>query len=295
MHRRQALIILLPAIAAVASAASAAEFTGASAFEFTRKAVAFGPRPPNSEANAKQRAWIIATAKSFGAQIEEDRFTASTPLGPMPMVNVIAKFPGTSRRIIAITGHCDTKMMPGANFVGANDGGASTGLLLELARALSGRPRKDDVWLVWFDGEEAIGQWSDTDGLHGSRHLAQKWSRDNTLGRIQALINVDMIGDKNLGILRESNSNPKVRQIVWESAQSLGYGRYFLSVDAPIEDDHMPFVRLGVPAVDLIDFDYGPGHSWWHTPQDTLDKLSPNSLEVTGRTVMDAIRRLEAR
>jgi glutaminyl-peptide cyclotransferase len=183
--------------------------------------------------------------------------------------------------------------MPGMLFVGANDGGSSTGLLLELARSLAAGRRKDDLYLVWFDGEEAIAQWSSTDGLHGSRHLAERWQKDGTLARIKALINVDMIGDRDLGIVRESGSAASLQRQVWMIAQSVGYGKYFLDLPTWIEDDHAPFVRLGVNAIDLIDFDYGPNHSWWHTDQDTLDKLSPTSFEVVGRVVTETIRQLE--
>jgi Zn-dependent M28 family amino/carboxypeptidase len=287
MHRRQALLILT-----LAAASGGADFSGPSAFEFTRKVVSFGPRPVHSLAIERLRAWMLATLARTGARIEQDRFTAATPIGPVPMVNVIARFAGVSGRAIVISGHYDTKILP--EFAGANDGGSSTGLLLEFARALAGQKRRDDVWLVWFDGEEAVSQWSATDGLYGSRHLAERWSSDGTLGRIRALINVDMIGDRDLGILEESNSSPELRKLVREAAREKGFERHFLNREGYIEDDHIPFVRRGVPAVDLIDFDYGPNHRWWHTPQDTMDKLDPRSFEAVGRTVLEVVRRLEA-
>jgi Zn-dependent M28 family amino/carboxypeptidase len=243
----------------------------------------------------KQRGWIFATLRRLGVTVQEDRFMAATPDGPMTMVNMIAKFPGVSGRVVVISGHYDTKIMPGINFVGANDGGSSSGLLLEMARTLSAMQRRDEVWLVWFDGEEAVREWTGSDSLYGSRRLAAKWLADGTAQRIRALINVDMIGDRDLGILQESNSTPWLRQLVWQSAQSLGYGRHFLNVQVPIEDDHAPFLRAGIPALDLIDFDYGPNNSWWHTAQDTMDKLSPRSFEAVGRTLVEAIRRLESR
>jgi Zn-dependent M28 family amino/carboxypeptidase len=271
-----------------------AEFSGNNAFEFTRKMVSFGPRTPGSPGMDKQRGWILATLRRLGVTVQEDRFMAATPDGPMTMVNMIAKFPGTSGRIVVISGHYDTKIIPGIRFVGANDGGSSTGLLLELARTLSTQQRRDEVWLVWFDGEEAVREWTSVDSLYGSRRLAAKWAADGTAARIRALINVDMIGDRNLGILQESNSTPWLRQLVWQAAQSLGYGRHFLPMQAPIEDDHVPFLRVGIPALDLIDFDYGPNNSWWHTAQDTMDKLSPQSFEAVGRTLVEAIRRLES-
>jgi Zn-dependent M28 family amino/carboxypeptidase len=209
------------------------------------------------------------------------------------MKNIVARFKGTSGRAIAITGHYDTKKMSGVNFVGANDGGSSAGLLLEMARALTGRPRKDDVYLVWFDGEEAIAEWSETDGLYGSRHLAKKWYDDGTAGRLKALINVDMTGDKDLGILPVANSSETLRRLVWQTAGDLGYGRYFLDQGGYIDDDHMPFYKQGVNALDLIDYDYGPRNSYWHTDKDTMDKLSAHSFEVVGSVLLETIRRLE--
>jgi Zn-dependent M28 family amino/carboxypeptidase len=288
MHRSKILtaILLVPTL-------TAADFSGKSAFDYTGKAVAFGARPPNSAAIRKLEAYIRAEAARLGWQLIPDPFTATTPLGPMKMSNIIARRRGTSGRIIVISGHYDTKIMPGILFVGANDGGSSTGLLLELARSLAGAPRKDDVYLVWFDGEEAIGQWSATDGLHGSRHLAQRWSKDGTAARIRALINVDMIGDRDLQIVRESGSAASLQRQVWMTASALGFGKHFLDIPSWIEDDHAPFVRLGVNAIDLIDFDYGPNHSWWHTEQDTMDKLNPRSFEIVGRVVSETIRQLE--
>jgi Zn-dependent M28 family amino/carboxypeptidase len=185
----------------------------------------------------------------------------------------------------------DTKLFPGRKFVGANDGGSSTGLLLELARGLVRQPRVDDVYLVWFDGEEAVReQWEGEDNLYGSRHLAAKWKQDGTLARIKALINVDMIGDKSLNIKPEGHSSAALRRLVWSTAKEAGYQAYFPDeAVGPIEDDHIPFLRLGVPALDLIDFDYPP----WHTDDDTIDKLSAQSLEIVGSVVAEVIRKLE--
>ena len=279
--------ILLTFLAALA--ALGADFSGASALEYTRRVVAFGPRPPGSPAIGKLQAYILAEARARGAAVEEDGFTAQTPIGSIAMKNLIARFRGTSGRAVVITGHYDTKRMPEIRFVGANDGGASTGFLLEMARALAGRKLTDSVWLVWFDGEEAFGEWSATDGIYGSRHLAARWARDGTLKRVKALINVDMIGDRDLGILEEWNSAPALRKLVWQAAADLGFQRHFLNRPAAIEDDHIPFLRQGVQALDLIDFDYPP----WHTAGDTMDKLSLSSFNVVGQVVMETLRRLE--
>jgi Zn-dependent M28 family amino/carboxypeptidase len=271
----------------------ARDFSGTEALAFTKHLVSFGPRPSGSDAIRAAQKYILSELKTIGGQITQDDFSGSTPLGRTPMKNIIARFPGKSGKIVVITGHYDTKSMPGTFFVGANDGGASAGFLLEMAKALAHGLRKDDVRLVWFDGEEAVGQWSDYDSLYGSRHLAERWSADGTLGRIKALINVDMIGDRNLDILNDQNSAGPLRERVWRVADRLGYGKHFLRYDSSVEDDHMPFLRRGVNAVDLIDLDYGPNNSFWHTDKDTLDKLSAESLHIVGRVVLETIRELE--
>jgi glutaminyl-peptide cyclotransferase len=264
-------------------------FSGADAFALTRQAVALGPRPDGSPAIARLRAMIRQHLSTLGCEVISDKFTAQTPDGPLAMENIIAKFPGKSGRAIAITGHYDTKKMAG--FVGANDGGSSTGMLLELASALQGRPRIDDVYVVFFDGEEAIHDWSDTDSLYGSRHLASKWSADGTNRRLKALINVDMTGDKNLRLTWDQNSAPSLRSLVWDVADSLGYSAAFPRQGGAIEDDHMPFLSAGVRSVDLIDFE--SQNTFWHTPRDTMDKLDPHSFEVIGAVVMKSIDELE--
>jgi Zn-dependent M28 family amino/carboxypeptidase len=294
MLRSQALPIhragLIALVAAAAlSHAAAADFSGAAAFEFAKQAVAFGPRPAGSEANHKLQAYILQKVRLPGAQVTEDAFTAQTPRGPIAMKNIIVKFPGKSGKAIAITGHYDTKPFSNRNFVGANDGASSTAVLLELARTLAGRPRVDDVYLIFFDGEEAFGEWTATDSVYGSRHLAGQWRKDSSWVRFKALINVDMIGDKNLDILEDTNSDVGLRKLVWAAAGALGYQKYFTSMREPMDDDHMPFVRLGVPSLDVIDFDYQP----WHEDSDTLDKISPMSLEIVGRVMLESIKRLQ--
>jgi Zn-dependent M28 family amino/carboxypeptidase len=184
--------------------------------------------------------------------------------------------------------------MPGINFVGANDGGSSTGFLLELARVVNAMPHNDDIVLIWFDGEEAFEEWTAADSVYGSRRLEETWARDGVLPHIEALFNVDMIGDKDLDIVQEANSSRSLTKLVWDTARSLGYGKYFLETPAPIEDDHLPFVRAGINAIDLIDFDYGPNNAYWHTPKDVMDKLSAHSFQVVGNVLMAVLKKLEA-
>jgi glutaminyl-peptide cyclotransferase len=286
----------LPALSALSLAAllGAADFNGNEALEFTKKAVAFGPRPPGSPANRELRAYIRNQIRIRGGRLVDDAFIAATPSGPVQMHNIICVFPGTSGRTIVFTGHYDTKLFPGRHFVGANDGGSSTGVLLELMRALASTSHKDEIDIVWLDGEEAFGEWSDTDGIYGSRHLAEQWAHQGVLARIRALINVDMIGDSGLGIIQELNSNAALRKLVWQVANEKGYGRYFLDHASAIEDDHVPFLKRGVPALDLIDFDYGPDNSFWHTDKDTVDKLSAHSFQVVGDVLLDLVRRFNS-
>jgi glutaminyl-peptide cyclotransferase len=281
---------LLPLEAAPKSIAA---FSGASALAFTARAVEFGPRPPGSPALRKLQDYIVGQLKLDHCEITVDPFTAQTPRGPIRMANIIAHFRGEGGGAVAVTGHYDTKLLPGIRFVGANDGGSSTGFLLEMARVLAARPPKLNVYLVWLDGEEAIAQWSDTDGIYGSRQLAARWEADGTLARLKALINVDMIGDRNLGILQEMNSSESLRRLIWNTAAELGLSRYFLDQGGAVEDDHVPFLLKGVNAVDLIDFDYGPGNSYWHTANDTMDKLSAESFKVVGTVVLAVIEKLE--
>jgi glutaminyl-peptide cyclotransferase len=286
MSRRKIAAALLLALPAPA-------FDGAAALEAARKAASFGPRPAGSAAHARMRRWLAAELRKLPCEVAEDPFTARTPLGPRPMTNLIARFPGPSGRIVVVTGHYDTYSRPGLKFVGANDAGSSTGFLLQLARTLAGETRRDSVWLVWFDGEESLVQWSGDDHTYGSRRLAEQWRRQGVLPHVKALLNVDMIGDAGLALLYDQNSTAWLRDMVWSIAARLGYASHFPRLPGAIEDDHLPFVAAGVPALDLIDFEYGPGNVYWHTGQDTVDKLSARSFEIVGRVVVETLRTLE--
>ncbi len=290
MHGKKTVLTLALAVAA---SVRGAEFSGAEALAFTKHLVSFGPRPSGSDAIRKTQAYILGELKAVGCLVTTDDFTGATPLGRTPMKNIMARFPGKSGKVVVITGHYDTKSMPGTYFTGANDGGSSAGFLLEMAKILAHEPRKDDVLLVWFDGEEAVAQWSEYDSLYGSRHLAERWAGDGTLARIKALINVDMIGDRDLDILKDMSSAGPLRELVWSVADRLGYGEHFLRYDSSVEDDHIPFLRRGVNAVDVIDLDYGPNNSYWHTDKDTVDKLSAESLQIVGRVVAETVKELE--
>ncbi len=265
----------------------------ARALQYVRDVVAFGPRPIGSENHKKLEQYIYAHLK--GDRVEDDSFTADTPEGKFPVRNIVAKFPGAKDGIIVIAGHYDTVYsLRNTGFVGANDGGSSTALLLELANQLRGKARDGySVWLVWTDGEEAIREWTDTDSLYGSRHLAELWQKDGTLKKIKAFLLVDMIGDAGLDIQRDQYSTPWLEDVVSQAASRFGYQSYFFEREGAFDDDHLPFVHRGVPSADLIDLDYGYNNVFWHTPQDTVDKLSPKSLEIVGSVVLETVRMLD--
>lgn len=242
---------------------------------------------------------MITQLRKSGAQVEEDSFIGNTPLGNIPMTNVIAKFPGAKSQVIMLAGHYDTMRADGFKFIGANDGGSSAAFLLEMARLLSGRRNLFTYWLVFFDGEEALQQWSNADSLYGSRHLVQKLTANGDLGKIRAMILVDMIADSQLDVHREYNSTGWLQDIAFDNARRLGYGKYFLENPLAIEDDHIPFVKAGVSALDLIDLHYGPrdsthpNGSYWHTAMDTPEHCSPLSMTIVGRVVVATLAELE--
>jgi len=261
--------------------------------EYVKAQVAIGPRPPGSPELQKCRDYLTAQLRSYGYKIDEDAFVANTPYGPKQMRNLIAKKGDGEKRIIALASHYDTKLMEGKVFVGANDGGSSTGLLLELARVLADAKEPLDYWFVFLDGEEAFVEWSSFDSTYGSRHLAEKWKNDGTSKRIQALILLDMIGDKDLGLWYETNSTPKLMNLAWKSAKKIGLGSILSNVREPVSDDHIPFIDAGIPSVDLIDLTYGPNNSFHHTTEDTLDKISAESMEKVGKLVLAMLPELQ--
>ena len=197
------------------------------AFEYTREVTAFGPRYMGSENHKKLERYIVDHLK--GDQVEDDAFTADTAEGKFPVRNIIAKFPGTKDGIIVIVGHYDTNYpLRNTGYVGANDGGSSTAILLEFANQLRGKKRDGySVWLVWTDGEEAVQKWTDTDSVYGARHLAEKWEKDGTLKKIKALMVMDMIGDADLNIDRNTNGAPWLIDLIYAAAEREGYQSHF--------------------------------------------------------------------
>jgi Zn-dependent M28 family amino/carboxypeptidase len=247
--------------------------------------VGFGPRPAGSDALAKTRAYIIAELQKVGLKAELDDFEPVTPRGRKKMTNIRASRPGTRPGIIALVGHYDTKIFNDIKFVGANDGGSSAAWVLEMARATQGLKLQSTLEFVFFDGEEAVVDWTDDDSVYGSKHDVDRRSRARTLDQLKAVILVDMIGDKELHIERESQSTDWLTEIIWSTARGAGFTQEFLNSVQTISDDHLPFLNARIPAVDIIDFDYGPGHAYWHQASDTLDKTSARSLKVVGDAV----------
>lgn len=267
-------------------------FDGAKAFEFTAKVVGFGPRPPESNALHKTQDYIRSQLQSFGCAVEEDDFHASTPVGSLAMKNIVAKVQGEGKGIILLLTHYDTLRMD--HFVGAVDGGSSTGLMLEMARVLcsaSAKKQPNSVWIAFLDGEEALINWNkDNDNTYGSRQFAARLATSGELKRIHAVILADLIGPKNPKFHRDSNSTRWLTDLVWKTAARLGYRDIFLSDESGVNDDHLAFLNRGVAAVDIIDLNDFP---YWHTLEDTLNKVSPRTLGIAGHVILESVTELQ--
>ncbi|MGA7921779.1 MAG: M28 family peptidase [Candidatus Acidiferrales bacterium] len=284
----------------VSPSASTGGFDGSKAFEHVRRLVELGPRPPDSEAIRQAQSYIVTQLESYGCPVEEHDFQALTPIGELRMKNIIAKIPGTGSGIVMYATHYDTVRVP--NFVGADDGGSGTGTMLELARVLCPLKEKLNIWIVFFDGEEAQGYWPDKNSVQwtnenstfGSREMVASMALSGDLKRLDAMILADMIGPSDLRLKRENNSAKWLTDIIWTTASRLGYGTVFINESFPEPaDDHISFRRRGVAATDIIDFEVQD--TYWHTPQDTLDKVAPNSLAIAGHVFIEILPELEAR
>jgi glutaminyl-peptide cyclotransferase len=270
---------------------------GKRALQYAKEIVKFGPRPLASANHKKVEDYIDAHLK--GDQVEDDVFTAETNIGKFPVHNIVAKFPGTKDGIIVMASHYDTNYpLRNTSYIGANDGASTSALLLEIANQLRGKTRDGySIWLVWDDAEEAMKPDTEveflSDSLYGITHLAQKWQADGTLKKVKAFLLADMIGDADLNIDRDTNSTPWLQDVVYEAATRMGEQSHFYARSLPMDDDQLPFVQRGVPSVDLIDFLYGYNNVFWHTPQDTIDKLSPKSLEIVGGVMLETARILD--
>ena len=263
-------------------------FDGSRAYKHVEQLVAIGPHAAGSAAIHRAQDYIISQLKSYGCPVEEENFHASgTPVGDLPMKNILVKIPGSSPNVILYGSHYDTKLMP--NFVGADDAGSSTGVLLEFARLVCARKNDATIWLAFFDGEEDINTNWGTDNTYGSRDLAASMALSGDLKRVKAMILVDMVGPTNPVYKREQNSTSWLTDLIWSTAGRLGYGRVFVNDTEAIEDDHISFLKRNVPSADIIDLDV----PYWHTTQDTLDKVDPRTLAITGHVLIASLPDLE--
>ena len=278
-------------IVSALSAQTQTKFDSNRAWEHLRQMVAIGPRPAGSPAIEQTRKYIKDQLAAIGLKAAEQAWDDETPLGKVHMVNVIVTIPGASRDRLAITGHYDTKLFRDIRFVGASDGGSSAAFLLELARVLKARRNPLTIELVFLDGEEAVIDWRGNDHTYGSRHYVEAARRDGSIKSLKAMILVDMIGDKDLGIRRDSYSTPWLTDVIWSRAAKMNLSNVFLSAPTTVEDDHLPFLAAGVPSVDIIDLDYDA----WHTQRDTLDAVSARSLQVVGDVLLASLPDIEAR
>ncbi|HEY1894116.1 MAG TPA: M28 family peptidase [Chthoniobacterales bacterium] len=268
-------------------------FSGEKAFAHVQHLVDLGPRPAGSEALEKSRLYIIEQLKSAGWTVARSEFSDQTPRGKMTFVNLIARF-GTSEKKEAaqflLCSHYDTKTFDTIRFVGANDGGSSTGLLIEMARVLALSPAlAAKIELLFFDGEEAFENFTTTDGLYGSRHFAQELRDSGKAKSVRGGILFDMIGDKSLDVTLPSDSPADLTRNIFAAADALGQRAHFTYLDRGMTDDHTPLNEIGIPVIDLIDFDFPP----WHTAGDTLDKISAESLEIVGRVALYDLAQFE--
>lgn len=272
---------------------------GDRAFGYTRLLVELGPRPSGTANAAKAAAWLRETCRTLGYQPSVDEWQEDTPAGTTTFRNVEATLAGRpGAPTILLASHYDTKRIASEpDFVGANDSGSSTGLLLELMRTFAAvKPWGGcSLHFAFFDGEECVRAYDQTDGLHGSRRLAQRLVTQNKVGSYRAMILLDMVGDRDLTLTLPTDSDPDLLRRFLRLAVAQGVAKHVsLFERGQILDDHTPFQNAGMPSLDLIDFAYGPGQSWWHTREDTLDKLSPRSLEIVGNLTAALVLELGA-
>jgi glutaminyl-peptide cyclotransferase len=292
-----------------AMAPDAVAFNGERAMEHVKKQLAIGPRVAGSPEAAKTREYIVSALKSFGTMVKADEFQVLTPMGSKTMVNLTAEIPGESSDVLIIASHYDSKFFKDMRFVGANDPGTSVATLLELARVLSASLQKPKLtyWLVFFDGEEAFcEQWEQCqnanpsdpnkplpDNTYGSREFVAQLQRRNEVKRVRALILLDMMGAKNLELGRDTLSTHWLQDIVWQTAKEAGYGKVFVERPEGVGgDDHEPFLRAGIDSLDLIQLS---SYQYWHRADDTIDKVSAQSMKIVGDVVLLSLPKIAKR
>jgi glutaminyl-peptide cyclotransferase len=288
--------IAIPASDVAPPASQTGGFDGAKAYDQVAKLVSFGPHPSGSEAIGRVEEYLHAELASYGCAVEEQPFKAPSPMGDLPMKNVVAKIPGTGPGVILLMTHFDTKRLD--NFVGADDAGSSTGVMLEIARDLCGKPKQlNSVWIAFVDGEEtqATFDWVTSDSIYGSRELAARLALSGDLKNVRAVILADMVGQYNLHIQRDYDAPKWLNDLIWNTAAGLGYRSVFVSQTTRTEDDNLPFLDRKVPTIDLIDLADYMSLGYWHTAQDTLDKISPRNLAIVGQVILESVNELQKR
>lgn len=281
-----------PVQAHAASPAQSRPFSGKNAFAYLKAQTDLGTRVPGSEGSKAVQKLFTNKLSNMGWNVRKQSFKAKTPLGEKEFTNIIAS--SGQGPAIVLGAHYDTKFFSDFQFLGANDGASGTAVLMELADILAKAPLKHRTEIVFFDGEEAFGEWSDDDSLYGSRHYVNEAISNKD--EILAAFIVDMVGDKNLQITYELNSHPELREMLFKKADELGVSQFKREQTMPVDDDHIPFLLAGIPAIDVIGFGYtekGIYPSYWHTAEDTLDKVSPESLEAVGKVLLALIRDLD--
>jgi hypothetical protein len=288
--------IVIPASDLAPPASQTGGFDGAKAYDQVARLVAFGPHPSGSASIQAVQGYLHSQLASFGCTVEDQAFNAPSPIGNLAMKNIVAKISGTGPGIILLLTHFDTKRVE--HFVGAEDAGSSTGVMLEIARNLCGRPKQpDSVWIAFLDGEEtqATLNWETSDSVYGSRELAARMAVSGDLKRIRAVVLADMVGQYQLRIQRDHDAPKWLNDTIWNTAARLGYQSVFVSGETSTEDDNLPFLDRRVPTIDLIDLVDYINLGYWHTPQDTLDKISPRSLAIVGQVILESVDQLQKR
>jgi len=282
-----------------AAKSAAPVFDSNKAWEHLRQMVAIGPRPAGSEELRQTRAYITRQLAAAGLTVEEQPWTAQTPIGAVKMVNLITRLPGRRADRILITGHYDTKPFKEFRFVGASDGASSAAMLIELARVLKGQPHEFTYEFVWFDGEEAFcrdwdecGKPGAPDNTYGSRYYVEAAKKANALSSIKAMILLDMVGARDLKLRKDTEfAAAWLNDIVWATARKMGHGNVFIDLNGDVGgDDHEPFSKAGVPTIDLIDLHDYPQ---WHTKEDDLDHVAARSLQIVGDVLIAALPEIE--
>ncbi|MEE8349876.1 MAG: M28 family peptidase [Acidobacteriota bacterium] len=285
------LVLFLGSLILVSSCTNTAaqidRVDGGNVMRHVEQILNFGPHPSGSEAQEKVGTYLVESLDSYGLEVKTQQFRPVTPLGRREMKNIWAVSQGTTDSVIILASHYDSKYFEEFSFVGANDGGSSTALLLELARLLAvDNPTEHTLWFVFFDGEEAFLDWTNADSLYGSREFVKMLKARSWLHRIDALILLDMVGEKDLALRKDVNSTPWLNTLIWDTASQLGHENIFqMRGSTGAQDDHIPFAQEGISVVDIIDLDY----LHWHRQGDTLDKLSGANLEIVGNVVLSSL------